>query len=62
MRRFRGGGRETRAQRAAEDASTGHVFNSFSRMNLWGKGELDFRTIRSRYARLSIKTKLYSND
>ena len=50
--------RNARRRTRALDMSLEFVFT----MNLWGKGELDFRTIRSRYARLSIKTKLYSND
>ena len=50
--------RNARRRTRALDMSLEFVFT----MNLWGKGELDLRTIRSRYARLSIKTKLYSND
>lgn len=51
--------RNARRRTRALDMSLEFVFT----MNLWGKGELDFRTIRSRYARISIKTKLlYSND
>ena len=51
--------RNARRRTRALDMSLEFVFtlNEFV-----GKGELDFRTIRSRYARLSIKTKLYSND
>lgn len=50
--------RNARRRTRALDMSLEFVFT----MNLWGKEEFDFRTLRSRYARLSIKTKLYSND